>query len=379
MNFGLTEEQLLLKNTARDFLEKECPMSSVRQMLESKQGYSSDLWQQMADLGWLGLAFPLQYGGGGGNFIDLVVLMEEMGRSLLPGPFFNTIVQSGLYILDAGSEKQKDEFLPRIAGGSAVLTMALNEPGSEYNAQSIASEAVLHQGNYSINGIKLFVPYADMADYLLYVARTEKSTNPGEGITTFIVDARADGITCNPLPTMSRDHHYEIRLEKTKVSEQNILGGLNHGWKDVENIMQKAIVALCADMNGGTQKILELTISYAGERVQFGHPIGSLTAIQHHCADMAILLEASRSLTYEAAWRISRGLPHNSEVYMAKAWANECYVKITQLALMIHGGVGFINDHDLPLYYKRAMTTAMLLGNTDSCLEAVACLLLGQA
>jgi alkylation response protein AidB-like acyl-CoA dehydrogenase len=378
MNFKLTEAQLLLRNTARDFLEKECPISMVRQMLESKQGYSSDLWQKMTDLGWLGLAFPVQYGGGGGNFIDLVVLQEEIGRSLLPGPFFNTVVLGGLYILGAGSEKQKEEYLPAIANGSAVLTMALNEPDDEYNAHSIATEAVLHQGNYSINGIKLFVPYVDIADYILYVARTEKSTNPREGITAFILDARANGITCKPLPTMSRDHHYEVRLEKTTVSEQNILGRLNHGWKDVENTMQKAIVALCADMNGGAQKILELTISYAGERVQFGHPIGSLTAIQHHCADMAILLEASRSLTYEAAWRISRGLPCNSEAYMAKAWANECYVKITQLALLIHGGVGFINDHNLPLYYKRAMTTGMLLGDTDSCLEEVACSLLGH-
>jgi alkylation response protein AidB-like acyl-CoA dehydrogenase len=372
MNFGLTEEQTILKKAARDFLEKECPRSTVRQMAENEKGYSPELWKKMAGLGWIGLAFPLQYGGSGGTFLDLVVLLEEMGRVLLPGPFFTTVVQSGLYILNAGNEKQKEEFLPAIAGGSAIFTMALTESTGEYNADTIAVKAITGKGNYSINGAKLFVPHANISDYILCVTRTRKSNDPEEGITTFIVDARAEGITCNPLATLGRDHQYEVIFNNTTVPAQNIVGKLDSGWTDITNMLQQSTVALCADMNGGSQKVLDLTINYAKDRVQFGHPIGSLTAIQHQCANMAILLEASRSLTYEAAWRISRGLPHDMEVSMAKSKANECYVQITQLSMMIHGGVGIINEHDLPLYYRRAKTAELLLGDTGSCREKVA-------
>ena len=164
----------------------------------------------------------------------------------------------------------------------------------------------------------------------------------------------------------------EVIFDNTKVPEQNIAGEPNNSWKDISNMLQQSIVALCAEMNGGAQKIMELTLSYAKDRVQFGHPIGSLTAIQHHCVDMAILIEASRYLTYDAAWKISRGLPHEMAVYMAKAKANECYIKVTQLSMMIHGGVGIVNEHDLPLYYRRAKTAELLLADTDSSREKVA-------
>lgn len=371
MNFGLTEEQAILKKIARDFLEKECPRSMVKQMADNENGYSSELWKKMADLGWMGLAFPVQYGGGGGTFLDLVVLVEEMGRALLPGPFLNTM-QSGIFILSAGNEKQKEKFLPAIASGSFIFTMALIESTGEYNAESIAVEAIPNQDNYSINGTKLFVPYAGISDYIVCVAKTGKRKNSEENISSFIVDSRSQGITRNPLKTLGLDHQYEVIFNNTPVLEQNIAGKLNNSWKDISNTLQQSTVALCADMNGGAQRILELTINYAKDRVQFGRPIGSLTAIQHHCANMAILLEASRSLTYEAAWRISQGLPHDMEVYMAKAKANECYVQVTQLSMMIHGGVGIINEHDLPLYYRRAKTTELLLGDTDSCREKVA-------
>ena len=372
MNFGLTEEQLILKKTARDFLEKECPRSMVIQMSTDETGYSPRLWQKMAELGWLGLAFPSRYGGGDGSFLDLAVLVEEMGRVLVPGPFFATVVLSGLYLLEAGSETQKETFLSKIAGGDAILTFALNEPGSNYYAGSIATKAVASQGEYVINGIKLFVPYARVADYLLCVTRTGKAAEQGGDITTFIMDAAKPGITCNPLNTIGRDHQYEVVLNNALATGGDILGELDNAWKDIEKTLQKATVLLCIEMNAAAREVLDMTVNYAKERVQFGRPIGSLTAIQHHCANMIVSLEASHSLAYEAAWRISQDLPCDKEVSMAKSWASECYTQITQMGVMIHGGVGITEEHDMPLYYRHAKASEIILGDSDSHREKIA-------
>lgn len=376
MNFGLTEEQVILKKAARDFLEKECPRSMVRQMATDKKGYSSQLWGKMAELGWLGLAFPTRYGGENGTFLDLVVLLEEMGRALVPSPFFATVVLGGLYMLEAGSEEQKEEFLPGLAKGDTIITLALTEPGSGYDAVSIAVEAIPHQNDYLINGTKLFVPNAHIADYLLCVTRTKKVVNPEEGITTYIMDSDTPGITCTQLSTIGRDHQCEVSFKNALASKQRILGDMDNGWKDMEKILQKATVVLCVDMNAAAQQVLDMTVNYAKERVQFGRPIGSSTAIQHHCANMTVSLEASRSLAYEAAWRISQGLSCAREVSMAKSWASECYTQITQLGVLIHGGLGISEEHDLPLYYRHAKASEIILGNSDSHREKIAKLIL---
>jgi len=372
MDFSFSEEQEMLRKTARDFLEKECPKTMVREMAEDEKGYSAELWQKMAELGWMGLVFPSSYGGGGGSFLDLAVLLEEMGRALLPSPFFATVVLGGLYILEAGSTKQKEELLPRVAGGDMLLTLALSEPGVEYDAGSIAVKAVPRQGGYAINGTKLFVPYAHVADYLLCVARTREGVEPDQGLTTFIVDAKTPGSTCTPLKTIGRDHQCEVVFENVVVNKKDLLGKPDNGWVDVEKALQKATVALCIDMMGGAQQVLDMTVEYAKNRVQFGRPIGSMQALQHHCANMAVSIEASRSLAYEAAWRISEGLPCAAEVSMAKSFASECYTQTTQLGMLIQGGVGFMEDHDLPLYYRRAKATEVILGDADLHREKIA-------
>jgi len=372
MDFCFTEEQEMLRKTARGFLENECPKAMVREMAEDEKGYSPQLWHKMAELGWLGLVFPTRYGGGDGSFLDLVVLVEEMGRALLPGPFFATVVLGGLYVLEAGSEQQKEEFLPRVASGDTLLTLALTEPSGSYEAGSISVEAIPRQDDYVINGTKLFVPNAHVANHLLCVTRTKSGAKSDEGITTFIVDARTPGVTCTPLGTIGRDNQCEVLFENALVPKGNMLGELSNGWTHVEKVLQKATVALCADMNGGAQQVLDMTVSYAKERVQFGRPIGSMQALQHHCANMTISIEASRSLTYDAAWRISEGLPCAMEVSMAKSWASECYTQTTQLGMLIHGGVGFMEDHDLPLYYRRAKATEVILGDADSHREMIA-------
>jgi len=372
MDFDLTEGQEMLRETARGFLSTACPTSLVREMAEDEKGYSPQVWQKMAELGWLGLAFPIEYRGGDGSFFDLVVLVEEMGRILLPSPFFATVVLSGLYILETGSEEKKRELLPKIASGDILLSFALSEPDVDYDAASIAFKATAQQDGYAISGTKLFVPYAHVADYLLCVARTKEGAEPGQGLTTFIVDAKSPGITCTPLKTLGRDHQCEVVFENVIVPKENVLGGVDTGWADVEKALEKATVALCIDMNGGAQQVLNMTVEYAKSRVQFGRPIGSMQALQHHCANMAVSIEASRSLAYEAAWRISEGLPCAMEVSMAKSFASECYTQITQLGMMIHGGVGFMADHDMPLYYRRAKAAEVMLGDADFHREKIA-------
>ena len=378
MDFSFTEEQEMLRKTARDFLGRECPSPKkmVREMAGDEKGYLPELWQKMAQLGWLGLAFPSRYGGGDGSFLDLVVLLEEMGRSLLPGPFFATVVLGGLYVLEAGSEQQKQDLLPKIAGGRAILTLALSEPGVEYALDSITLKAAPGQGGFVLNGTKLFVPYAHVADYLLCVARTEGQGEAEEGLTTLIVNARNQGIACSQLRTMGGDHQCEVVFEDVIVPGEGVLGKVNKARPDVEKALQKAAVALCAEMNGGAQKVLEMTVDYAKQRVQFGRPIGSMQALQHHCANMRVSLEASRSITYEAAWRLSEGLSCDLEASMAKSVASECYTQVTQLAMLIHGGVGFMEDHDLPLYYRRAKVAEATFGDADSHRENIASRLL---
>jgi alkylation response protein AidB-like acyl-CoA dehydrogenase len=374
MDFSLNEEQEMLRRSARDFLESECPKTLVREMAEDEMGYSPQLWHEMAELGWQGLNFPADYGGASGSFLDLIVLLEEMGRALVPSPFFATVVLGGLSILEAGSEEQKKRYLPQVAKGDLLLTLAITETGArcESDPATVRMKATPHQGDFIINGAKLFVPYAHVADYLVCATRTKDKAKVVGGITNFIVNARSLGVTCTPLETIGRDKQCEVIFENTMVPRQDILGKLNGGWADMKNVLQKATVALCAEMNGGTQQILEMSVDYAKKRTQFGHPIGSYQAMQHRCADMLIAFEASRALTYEAAWRISQGLPCTMEVSMAKSWASESYRQATWLGMQIHGGVAYIEGHDMPLYYRRAKAAEVTLGDADAHREIIA-------
>jgi len=363
MDLGLSEEQEMLKTSARDFLQRECPKKLVKQLDESDEGYSPELWRKMAQLGWLGLLFPEEYGGSGGSFLDLVVLLEEMGYNILPGPFFSTVVLGGSPILAAGNEEQKKELLPNIANGEAILTLALSEPSVRYDAAAVKATAEARNGEYVINGTKLFVPDANVADFLLVVARTRETANPEGGITVFLVDAKSPGLKTTLLKTLARDKQCEVVFEDVSVPKENILGELDRGWPTVQDILQKAAVAKCAEMVGGAQAALDMAVAYAKERVQFNRPIGSFQAIQHYCANMVSDVDGSRFVTYKAAWKVSEGLPATMDVAVAKAWTSGAYGRVTLLAHQIFGAIGFTMDHDLHLYYRRAKASEMMFGD----------------
>ncbi|MFH1485906.1 MAG: acyl-CoA dehydrogenase family protein [Chloroflexota bacterium] len=370
MDFSLSEEQEMLKTMARDFLEKECPKTVVRAMIEDEEGYPPKLWRKMAELGWMGLVIPEEYGGSGGSFLDLAVLLEEMGRALLPGPFFSTVVLGAIPLLLGSSEAQKRELLPGIASGELILTLALTEPSARYDAAGVEVRAVADGKDYLISGTKLFVPNAHIADHIICVARTGETADPEEGITLFLVDGRA--AVCTLLKTIAGDKLCEAVFDQVRVPASSILGEPGKGWPLVEVLLARAAIAQCAEMVGGAQQVLEMTVNYAKERVQFGRPIGSFQAIQHHCANMVMDVDGSRFVTYQAAWMLSEGLPCSKEVAIAKTWVSEAYRRVTALGHQIHGGIGFCLDHDMPLYYKQAKAAEPTFGDADFHRDVVA-------
>jgi len=372
MDLGLSEEQEMLKKSAREFLRGECPKQLVRRLDESDEGYSVELWRKMAELGWLGLVFPEKYGGSGRSFLDLAILLEEMGYNIVPGPFFSTVVLGGLTILAAGNEEQKMEFLPRIARGEMILSFALTEPAASYDAASVKTEAIAGNGEYVIKGTKLFVLNANVADCVLCVARTRKTENPEDGITVFLVDVRTPGLKCTLLKTLARDKQCEIIFDNVTVSEKSIVGRRGQGWPVVKDILQKAAVAKCAEMVGGAQAALDMAVNYAKERVQFGRPIGSFQAIQHYCANMAMDVSGSRFVTYKAAWKVGEGLPAALDAAIAKAWVSEAYGRVALSAHQIFGAIGFTMDHDLHLYYRQAKAAEIIFGDADFHRTAIA-------
>ncbi len=372
MDFTLSEEQEMLKKMARDFLAEKCTTTLVREMETDEKGYSPELWREMAELGWMGLVFPEKYGGNEMSFLDLAVLLEEMGRARLPGPFFSTVVLGGLTILDAGSDEQKQKYLPGIASGEVICTLALTEASARYDAGSIAVRATADGDAYIIDGTKLFVPDAHIADYLLCVARTGEQGKAEDGITTFIVDTGSPGLSNTVLKTIAGDKLYEVVLDRVRVPKENILGEFNKGWGVIRKTIERAAVAKCCDLAGIIQRVLEMTLDYARERRQFDRPIGSFQVIQHYCADMAADVDGTRFSTYQAAWMLSEGLPCTKEVAIAKAWAGEAYERVVTRSHQIHGAIGCTIDHDLQYYTKRGKSAQLSFGGGDYYREVVA-------
>lgn len=370
MDLGLNETQQMLKNSAREFLQAECPDTYVRAMEEDARGYTPDMWQKIAEQGWLGLIFPEEYGGVGLTYLDLSVLLEEMGRALLPGPFFSTIVMGGMAIMDAGTDEQKRRLLPQICDGQHIVTLALTEPSARWDAAGIQTTAAQNaDGAWTLNGTKLFVPNAHVADTYIVAARTGDAERD---ITLFFVPGDADGVTQTLLKTIASDRQSEITLDGVSLPAEAALGEVNKGWDTIEKVLAWGAIGKCAEMVGGAEQVLEMTVEYAKQRTQFGRPIGSFQAIQHHCANMATDVEGSRYITYQAAWLLSEGEAAAQEVAMAKAWVSDAYRRICALGHQCHGAIGFTKEHNMQLYSRRAKAAELAFGDTDFHLETVA-------
>jgi len=369
MNFDLSEDQNIIKEAAHKFLSKECPSEFVRQMAEDEKGFTPQLWKGMAELGWMSLLAPEEYDGYGGTFLDLTVLLSEMGYFCLPGPFFSTVVLGGLTVQEAGNEAQKQAILPGLAAGDRILTLAWTEADADFLPESIRLTAELQDDHYVLSGTKLFVPDANSADTIICAARTGQAPTD---VSLFLVEAKSPGLTVNLLTTMAGDKQCEVIFDRVSVPKDNLLGGLNQGWPVLEKVLLLAAVAKCAEMMGGADRVMELVIPWTKERVQFGRPIGAFQAVQHHCANMAAYRDTLKYMTYEAAWRIGAGLPYQQEAAMCKAWVSDSYRKLTALAHQVLGGIGFMEENDMQLYFKRAKAAEQFFGDADFHRELVA-------
>jgi alkylation response protein AidB-like acyl-CoA dehydrogenase len=372
MDFSFTEEQDMLRISARGFLAKECPKAKVRELAKDERGYDPQMWHSMAELGWIGLIFPEEYGGMDASFLDLVILMEEMGRNILPGPFFSTIALCALPLLEYGSSEQKTKFLPQIAKGEAIWTFALTESSGRCKASEVKLRAVPKGTNHVLQGYKLFVTDAHVADHILVVGRTGDGKRPEDGITLFIVDVREPNVKTEMIPTIGGDRQFKVSFDSVTVPKDNILGTIGKGWDIVDFVLQRAAVLKCAEMSGACQAVLDMTSSYAKERIQFGRPIGSFQAVQHKLADMLIDVEAVQYLLYQAAWGISVGSLSSWQISAAKAKANEAYQRICIEAIAAHGAIGYTMDHDIGLYYRRVKAAQFAAGDTDWHSEVIA-------
>ncbi|HZU75701.1 MAG TPA: acyl-CoA dehydrogenase family protein [Dehalococcoidia bacterium] len=370
MDLGLTEEQEMLKNFARDFLEKEVPEKYVRDMEEDERGYSPEVWRKMAEQGWQGLIIPEQYGGTGLGFLDLIVLLEEFGRALVPGPFIPTTL-AALTLLEGGSDAQKQQYLPGIASGQTVATLAITEPSARWDAEGIQLQASKSGENYTLNGTKLFIPDAHVADLIIVAARTGGQGE--QGISLFAVDAKSQGISTQVLKTIASDKQCEVKFENVSVPAANLIGGEGQGWPILQKVILKATVMECAYLVGLAQMDFEISVNYAKERVQFGRPIGSFQAIQHKCADMVTDVDGARFIMYRAAWSVAEGEPDAAmNVAMAKAWCSDATRRVVAHGQQIHGGIGFTKDYKIQLYFRRQKRSELMWGDADYHREKVA-------
>jgi alkylation response protein AidB-like acyl-CoA dehydrogenase len=371
MDFAFSEEQEMLRRSAREFLAKECSPKTVRRLMESPDGFDAALWKKIADLGWTALGIPEQYGGVG-TFLDLVVVLEEAGRALLPGPFFSTMGLAVPVLLEAGTETQKKEALGAIASGAAKATLAMTEPSGRWDASSVALTAKQSGGGWRLDGVKLFVPDAHTADYIAVAARSRGEGE--EGITLFLVKGRPKGMTIKPLETLDMTRRWcEVRFDGVQLDADAVMGAPDKAWPQLKRALEWAAAALCAEMVGGVQKVLETSTEYAKTRQQFGKPIGIYQAVSHKLADMLVLSESGKSATYYAAWAVDADAPDRSLASsMAKAYVSDAYRKVAGDGIQVHGGIGFTWEHDIHLYFKRAKSSEVTLGDATYHRELVA-------
>ena len=353
MNFGLNESQEILKESVRKFFAGECPIAEVRRLMETETAFDANLWAKLAEQGYTGIIFPEETGGIGLGIVELALLMEEAGRALLPGPFFSTVALAGSVLLACAGYAQSKKVLGGISRGEARATVALLEAGASWDPVDIQMTVV----NGKFKGEKLFVSDAAVADWIIVVAKN--------GI--FLADAKSNGIRVAPMQGMDLTRKlHSVQFDNVSVEK---IGETSN----IGKALDIATVALAAEMVGGMQRTLDLTVEYAKARKQFGKPIGMFQAVQHHCADMYLETESSRSAVYYAAWALQENAPDAaSAVSIAKMYASDAGRAVGNRGIQVHGGMGFTWENDLHLYYRRAKASEIALGDATFHRERIA-------
>jgi alkylation response protein AidB-like acyl-CoA dehydrogenase len=357
VNFAFSEEQEELRGIVRSFLENKSSEATVRELMETEKGFDDAVWSQMAEqMGLQSLIIPEEYGGSGYSYVELCVVLEEMGRRLLPAPYFSTVVLAANTILQSGDDAAKKELLPGIASGETRATLALTEANGRWDESGIEATASKSGDGYTISGEKMFVIDGHTADLIVVAAKT------GAGTSLFTVRSDASGLTREALSTMDQTRKQaKLTFADTPAT---LLGTEGQGWPVLEKVLDLVAVALASEQVGGAQFVLDMAVQYAKDRVQFGRPIGSFQAIKHKCADMLLEVESAKSAAYYAAWcaaEMNDELP--SVASLAKAYCSEAYFHAAAENIQIHGGIGFTWEHPAHLYFKRAKSSELLFGD----------------
>ena len=363
MDVLLTEEEKVVRDSARKFFEAECSTTLVREMETDPKGYPPGLWRKAAELGWQGMALPEKYGGQDLPLVYLGLIFEEAGRAMAPLPLHSTVV-AALTIASDGTEAQREAILPAVVRGDAVLTWAFTERDPRFLSETVHTQAAASGDHFVINGTKLFVDNFVVADQCLVACRTAPGSKGNAGLSLFLVDTKSPGLSHVPLVTLAKDKQSEVVFENVRVPRANLIGELNQGGAIVERMLDRATALLCAQMLGATRKDAEMAIEYAKYRVAFGQPIGAFQSIQHVCADMIVWIDGGEMLTYEALWKMDQGLPASVEVSQAKAFCNEKCEAVVRFSQIIHGGIGFMMEFDLHLWFRRVSAWSMRLGTS---------------
>ncbi len=370
MDFALNEEQQMLKNSARDFLKSKYDKTVLKELEASDSGHSGKLWKGMARLDWMGIIIPDEYGGVGWGIMELAILFEELGSAAFDGPLMCTSMGT-MMLLEGGSESHKNSFLPEIASGKLILTTAIEEEKVAYDPKYISVQAAPKNDGYVLNGTKLFVPYAEVADYILVAARTEGTAGDENGITVFMVDGNASGMSMHSQETIAPDKQYRVNFENVWVSSESVLGEINKGLPLIKKVFEKATALTCVEMVGGAENEMKITAEYTKQRIQFDRPIGSFQAVQHRLADMFTDVQGARWTSYQAVARLSKGLPAARELAIAKAFTSEACQRVAFSAQQLHGGMGVDTDYDLHFYFRRAKAMELKFGATPIHLKAL--------
>jgi acyl-CoA dehydrogenase len=366
MNFALSDEQRMLQKSASDFVRRESSLKRIRELRNDATGFSKALYGKMAELGWLAIPFPESAGGLGQGLVEMAVVMEELGKGLMPEPVLSSVLLGGQAIALGGNAGQQGKWLARISEGQALVTLAYQERQSRYDAFDVATQASRDGAGWLLSGEKTYVPDAGAADGLVVTARTQGARRDREGVAMFIVDPKAQGVTLTAVPTSDWRKRFHVKLEKVRVDDAARLSGTTPPDIALESALDRATIGLAADMLGSMSEAFRMTVDYLKTRQQFGVPIGSFQALQHRAADQYVQTELSRSAVYYAAMCVDEKMSDaQAAVSTAKARCNDAFHLIANESIQMHGGIGMTDEHDIGFFFKRARTAEVTLGDSN--------------
>ncbi len=362
LDLALNESEEMLKKAALDFMRRDAPKEVIQTIQETDTGYTKELWKKGVGMGWLGIIIPEQYGGTENPLTSAGVLFEALGTGPLPGPYFSSGILGSSIIIEAGNEEQKQSILPAVAEGEQILTLALTEPEYSWEPGAVQTTAESKNGDFVLNGLKLFTMDAQAATHLIVVARTGKGTDPSKEVSLFMVDTKSKGVSVRRLSGFLAGRTFEVKLDSVKIPRSAMLGSKGRGWSALKQAIVRSIPVLCAYKVGGCQAVVEMTLEYSRTRIQFGQPIGRFQRVQDMIIEMVNHADAARWTTYECLWKLDTQRPAEESIHLAKAVSSEAYWEACTLAHRVFSGISYSKEHPVSFHTRASRQLYHYLG-----------------